>query len=129
MSFRINRGYISSLQETGKRSENQAPKRAEDSFQNVLNREIQKSEDPIKISGHASKRLMERNICLNENDMKVIGKAMDKADAKGAKDSLMLYKDIAFIASIQNRTLITAIAPQNSEESVFTNIDSAVIIK
>ncbi len=54
---------------------------------------------------------------------------MSKADEKGAKDSLMLYKDIAFIASIKNRTLITAIDPKDSEEHIFTNIDSAVIVK
>ena len=58
-----------------------------------------------------------------------LSEAMDKADAKGAKESLMLYKDIAFIASIRNRTLITAVDPRDSKENVFTNIDSAVIVK
>lgn len=129
MSFRINRPYLPPIQETGQGTENSRIQSGQDAFQKVLRQEIQKSEHSIKVSGHASKRLLERNISLNQNDMKALSKAMDKADAKGAKDSLMLYKDIAFIASIRNRTLVTAIDPQDSEENVFTNIDSAVIIK
>jgi flagellar operon protein len=129
MSFRINSGYISPTQKTGHRRETIKPHSNQSSFQSILDREIQRKDESIKISGHASRRLMERNITLNENDMQALSRAMTKADAKGAKDSLMLYKDIAFIASIKNRTLITAIDPQDSEENIFTNIDSAVIVK
>ena len=128
MSLRINRGYFPPIQESEKRTEISKPQSTA-SFQNLLNREIQKSEEPIKISGHAGKRLLERKITLNDHDMKALGMAMEKAKAKGAKDSLMLYKDIAFIANIPNRTLITAIDPEDNNENVFTNIDSAVIVK
>ncbi|HHY81550.1 MAG TPA: hypothetical protein GX505_02595 [Clostridiales bacterium] len=129
MSLRINSRYLPQLQETERKRPTPDTQGSQNSFQSILNREIQKSNDSVKISGHASKRLLERNIILNENDIKVLGMAMAKADAKGAKDSLMLYKDIAFIASIKNRTLITAIDPQDSEENIFTNIDSAIIVK
>jgi len=100
-----------------------------DRFKDVLSQTLQKAEGSIKISSHAGRRLMERNISLNASDMKQLSDAMDRARAKGARDSLILYKDIAFIASIKNRTLITAVDPKNSKEDVFTNIDSAVIIK
>lgn len=129
MSFRINRGYLPPIQESVGKVENSKNQVKNGSFQSILSQEIQNTEDSIKVSSHASKRLMERNITLNSNDMIRLSRAMDKASAKGAKDSLMLYKDIAFIASIKNRTLITAISPQDSEENVYTNIDSAVIVK
>ncbi len=60
--------------------------------------------------------------------MKTLESAMDKAEAKGARESLLLYKDIAFIASIKSRTLITAVDPKESKEKIFTNIDSAVFL-
>ena len=129
MSFSINRSQLPPVQGTGQISEKFSHKGNKASFQSVLDREIQKTDDSIRISGHASRRLMERNITLNENDLKALSRTMNKAYEKGAKDSLMLYKDIAFIASIKNRTLITAIDPKDSEEHIFTNIDSAVIVK
>jgi flagellar operon protein len=47
--------------------------------------------------------------------------------AKGAKDSLVLLDDNAFVVSAQNRTVITALGMHQAKENVFTNIDSAVI--
>lgn len=129
MSFRINGGYVPPAQKTGSKNEIVKSHSRQGLFQNILDQEIQKKDESIKISGHASRRLMERNITLNDKDMQALSRAMTKADAKGARDSLMLYKDIAFIASVKNRILITAIDPQDSEENVFTNIDSAVIVK
>lgn len=46
---------------------------------------------------------------------------------KKGKDSLILLKNIAFIVNIPNRTVVTAMDGSNSKESVFTNIDSAVV--
>lgn len=130
MSFRINYGYIPPLQEIGQKQKNN-PKvsKNENSFQDILKQQVRKSSEGIKISSHANRRLVERNIHLTNRDLKALSEAMDRVDQKGAKESLMLYKDIAFIASIKNRTLITAMDPQNSKESIFTNIDSAIIVK
>lgn len=130
MSFRINHGYIQPLQETGQKQENtrKVPK-SQNSFQDILNKQVEKSKESIKVSSHANRRLAERNIHLNHNDLKNLSEAMDRAEKKGAKESLMLYKDIAFIASIKNRTVITAMDPENSKGNIFTNIDSAVIVK
>jgi flagellar operon protein len=129
MSFKINNGYIQPLLEPGqqKRDKNKIHKN-QNSFQNILEQQIQKSNGNIKVSSHANRRLSERNITLNDRDLQSLSKAMDKAKEKGAKESLMIYKDMAFIASIRNRTLITAMDPKNSNEKIFTNIDSAVIV-
>jgi flagellar operon protein len=36
--------------------------------------------------------------------------------------------DLAFIVSVKNRTVITVIDGQHLKDSVFTNIDSAIIV-
>lgn len=82
----------------------------------------------VKISAHAQKRLVECNISLNNESMRKIKKAIDLAESKGAKDSLLIYGDIAMIANIKNRTIITAI-DGSEDNKVFTNIDSAVFVK
>lgn len=40
----------------------------------------------------------------------------------------MLYKDVALIASVENRTLITAVDKNRTNENIFTNIDSVVLL-
>ncbi len=130
MSFQIKYGSIQPFNSVeNKKRGNTNINRTQSSFQEILNRQVQKSQKDIKISSHANKRLSERNITLDENDLKTLRKAMDRADQKGARESLMLYKDIAFIASIKNHTLITAMDPKDSKENIFTNIDSAIIVK
>ena len=54
--------------------------------------------------------------------------AIDKAAAKGAKDSLILFKDMAFIVNVKNRTIVTAMDSSSMQDNVFTQIDSAVVI-
>ena len=60
--------------------------------------------------------------------MEAIGKGFEIAKEKGSKNSVMLYKDVALIASIENRTIITAIDKERVREKIFTNIDSVVIL-
>ena len=95
----------------------------ERSFDVVFQKELRE----IKFSKHAQERLETRNIQLDENDLSQIGRAVDKAEAKGANDSLVLLRDMAFIVSIKNRVVVTAIDNEAMHENVFTNIDSAVI--
>ncbi|ABO50911.1 flagellar operon protein [Desulforamulus reducens MI-1] len=73
--------------------------------------------------------MKERKIALSQEDFAKINKAVQQAAAKGSKDSLILYRDLALVTSITNRTVITAIDGNNMAEHVFTNIDSAVIVK
>lgn len=60
--------------------------------------------------------------------MENIEKGFDIAEEKGSKNSLMLYKNVALITSVENRTLITAIENDRAKENVYTNIDSVVIL-
>lgn len=93
------------------------------SFSEILNEKLNKD---INISKHANVRLTERNIVLSDEDMGKLSDAFDKAENKGAKDSVILYKDLAFVASIKNRTIITAMP--KGEENIFTNIDSVILL-
>ncbi|WJH30041.1 MULTISPECIES: TIGR02530 family flagellar biosynthesis protein [Paenibacillus] len=82
----------------------------------------------LKLSNHALKRLEQRGIKLKSEQMEQIGTALDKAAAKGAKESLILMQDMAFIVNVKNRTVVTAMDSESMKDNVFTQIDSAVII-
>lgn len=124
MTYRIDPRHLQAIQKANEAKQTKETKGAE--FKKLLNDTIKKSE-PIKISGHAQERMVERGIRLQDKDMQLIANGMDKLKDKGGKESLMLYKDMAFIASIENRTIITAMG--NGEIDTITNIDSAIIIK
>ncbi len=91
-------------------------------FDEIFSKEISK----VKLSKHATQRLESRDISLSENEMDRINTAVQKAEAKGSTDSLVMMDDTAFIVNIPNRTVITAMSLANSNENVFTNIDSVV---
>lgn len=96
-------------------------------FEDILKSKINEGLD-FKISNHAAKRLEDRNIKLTNADMDNINRGINLANEKGAKDSLIIYKDIALVASIKNRTIITAVDKNEDKENVFTNIDSVVLL-
>jgi len=123
MSFRIERGQInpSSSNKTQRQINNDFK------FQRIFDETLQKQDDKPNISAHAQQRMQERNIKLEEADMNALRDAMNNLEEKGARESLMLYKDMAFIASIRNRTIITTM--NNNEMDIVTNIDSAIIVK
>ncbi len=107
------------------RPEQSLPKKnvqGNDAFDSVLQRELEK----VKFSKHAAQRLDSRDISLSSTQLEKLQNAVDKAEKKGAKDSLVMLNDTAFIVNIPNRTVVTAV-PIADEENIFTNIDSVVI--
>jgi flagellar operon protein len=84
---------------------------------------------PLKFSAHAMQRLQSRNIQLSTDDVNRMNQMADKAAAKGAKQSLFMMGDTAMVVSIKNRVVITAVDSDSMKDNVFTNIDSAAIIK
>ena len=83
----------------------------------------------VKFSQHAMQRLQTRNINMTPTQMDQLQSAVDKAAEKGARESLILMnKDLAFVVSVRNRTVITAMDGASIKDNVFTNIDSAVIV-
>jgi len=95
-------------------------------FNDVLKNEITKTQSDYTISKHAAERLSGLN--FTSEDMKAIGRGFKLAENKGSRNSVMLYKDVALIASIENKTLITAVEKERSKENIFTNVDSVVLL-
>ena len=85
-------------------------------------------QDRLKVSGHAQTRLSSRGIELGKDEWDRVTNGVDKAAAKGAKESLVLVDNVALVVSIRNRTVITAVDKDSLKDNVFTNIDSAVIV-
>lgn len=98
-----------------------APKAPADAFGTALN-------DALKVSGHAQSRLASRGIELDAASWDRVKGGVDRAAAKGARESLVLMDDVALVVSVKNRTVITAVDKGSLRDNVFTNIDSAVIV-
>lgn len=81
----------------------------------------------FRISNHAQKRMEQRGIHLDAEDLSNINEAFLTLDKKGSENSLILYEDLSLIASVKNRTIITA--SKTNEMTEVTNIDSAIHIK
>jgi flagellar operon protein len=92
-------------------------------FGDLLARKLGESK-PLQFSGHALDRIRQRSIAVDEARL---GAGIDRAAAKGARTTLVLVDQAAFVVAAQNRTVITAVDREHMREQVFTNIDSAVI--
>jgi flagellar operon protein len=93
-----------------------------------LSTDLSQVKAPLKFSAHASQRLQERKISLDQATMTKVNDAIDKAEAKGIEDTLVLTKDAALIVNVKNRTVITAMDRNALVGNVFTNIDGAVVV-
>jgi len=82
----------------------------------------------LRFSKHAALRLEDRNISLSDEQMARLNDGARKASEKGIKESLVIVDSLAFIVNVPNNTVVTALERTESDNSVFTNIDGAVII-
>jgi flagellar operon protein len=81
----------------------------------------------IQFSGHALQRIERRGIDTGPQTLHRLQEGIDRAAAKGARESVVLVDGTAFVVSVRNKTVITAVDPAHMRDHVFTNIDSAVI--
>lgn len=96
------------------------------SFAEIL--EKVNSSEEVKFSKHAIQRLKQRNIELSDTEVGQIKDALVKAEKKGVKDALIMMNDKVFVANVKSKTIITASTDEQLKDSVFTNIDGAVIV-
>lgn len=96
---------------------------AEGSFKALLNDTL------VKFSHHAEVRMQQRGIALRPEQLSQLSDAIDKAAAKGAKDSLVLMRGLAMIVNVPSRTIVTAMDGAALQNNVFTQIDSAIVIQ
>ena len=81
----------------------------------------------VQFSGHALQRVRRRGIELGQGTLERLQKGVERAAGKGARESVVFVDSTAFVVSVRNRTVITAVDRDHMKDHVFTNIDSAVI--
>jgi flagellar operon protein len=83
--------------------------------------------EPLHFSRHALERVQRRGIELDPSTLTRLNDGVGRAAGKGSRDSVVLVDGTAFVVSVPNRTVVTAVGAEHMREHVFTNIDSAVI--
>ncbi len=113
----------SQLLQNNSRTENS--REAGVSFQDILSSKKEEAAKNLKFSKHANERLATRQIDLSAEQIERLENGTTKAREKGIRESLVMVDNLAFIVNIKNNTVITAVG--DTEDSIFTNIDGAVI--
>lgn len=98
------------------------------SFEEILKQKQDVTENSeLKFSKHASMRLEDRHISLSQEQSERLETGVLKASEKGMNESLVIVDSLAFIVSVPNKTVVTAVDQTESHGNIFTNIDGAVI--
>jgi flagellar operon protein len=84
---------------------------------------------PVSFSKHAAARLASRGIELGQEELAELGRAVDQLGRRGAKESLVLLGDNAFIVGVPSRRVVTALSRQEAVGNVFTQIDSTFVVR
>lgn len=126
--FKINQPIqpLRKTQENKQVKENK--KKDSPSFKEVLAEKIN-GKEKLSFSKHAKKRINSRSIPVSKAEIDKLHNGVEKARNKGARDSLVMVNKVAYIVSVENNTVITAVDEESMEDNVFTNIDSAVFMK
>jgi flagellar operon protein len=96
------------------------------SFASVLSKHTGAVETPT-FSRHALERVTRRGIQLDQSTLQRLGGGVSRAAAKGSRAAVVFVDNTAFVVSVPNNTVVTAVGSEHMREHVFTNIDSAVI--
>ena len=94
------------------------------SFQEIFRQE---QAGKLQFSQHALQRIERRGIDLSDGTLQRLETGAARAASKGSRDSVVFVDGTAFVVSVRNKTVITAVDQEHMREHVFTNIDSAVI--
>lgn len=94
-------------------------------FGQLLDRQLGARE--LQFSRHALARMESRGIQFSREELGRIENAVQTAQSKGSRDSLVLLGGNALVVSVKNSTVVTVVDSQSLTGNVFTNIDSAVI--
>jgi flagellar operon protein len=97
-------------------------------FGKILEKKIQDVNKEIRFSAHAIDRIQQRSVTLSVDELSRLSDGMKQVQEKGAQNSLILVGDTAFIVSIRNNTVITALDSVQQANRIFTNIDSVAIV-
>lgn len=95
-------------------------------FADLMQEEIQK--ESVHFSKHAETRIRQRGIEVSDDMLTSLNQAVQKAREKGAKDTVIIGTQGAFIVNVPNNIVVTTMTEQEMKNNIFTNIDSAVLM-
>jgi len=98
------------------------------SFKDILGEKLN-GKGKLSFSKHVQKRINSRAIPISKAELDKLNSGVEKARDKGARDSLVMVNKVAYIVSVENNTVVTAVDEESMKDNVFTNIDSAVFMK
>lgn len=101
--------------------------RSDNQFASMMQERLQQTEG-VQFSKHAENRIKQRGINMSEDVMANLNLAVERARAKGAKDTVIIGSEGAFIVNVPNNIVVTTISEQEMKNNIFTNIDSAVLM-
>ncbi len=96
-------------------------------FDQMLQERMEQAES-LQFSKHSKERMEQRGIEMTPDLLQQMNTAANHARLKGAKDVVMIGPQAAFIVSIPNNTVITAMNGNEMKNNIFTKIDSAVLL-
>ncbi len=122
------RPIIGNAQTNGNKQQNAVTSNKGFSFNELFQQTIQQTnprkDESFHISTHAQKRLSERSITMSGNLENTLSEAFSELEAKGARNSLVITDQGAFVINVPNRTLVTAMDISEMKDGIVTNIDS-----
>ncbi len=92
-------------------------------------REVGKRPKGVSFSKHAEKRSEQRGIRLEGPELEKISSAVDKLEKKGAKEALVLYRQVGLLVNVKDRRIITCVDKDGLKDNVFTNIDGVMFLE
>jgi flagellar operon protein len=95
-------------------------------FASVLAHSTTAAQAPT-FSRHALERVNRRGIQLDQSTLQRLTGGVSRAATKGSRAAVVFVDNTAFVVSVPNNTVVTAVGSEHMREHVFTNIDSAVI--
>ena len=95
-------------------------------FASVLAHSTTAAQAPT-FSRHALERVNRRGIQLDQSTIQRLAGGVSRAATKGSQAAVVFVDNTAFVVSVPNNTVVTAVGSEHMREHVFTNIDSAVI--
>ncbi len=81
----------------------------------------------LKFSKHALLRLENRKLEPELSQIARLQEGIEMARSKGSINSLVLVDNLAFVVSVKNNTVVTAMCVDQKESKVFSQIDTTVI--
>lgn len=118
---------VKPTEHAGHLQQNRQPEKPSKPFANLVGEKIE-AQKQVRFSAHAMERLANRSIILTQADLDRLNSGVKTIAERGGRSSLIMMDETAYVVSIKNRTVITALSGDMIRDNVFTNIDSAAIV-